>query len=163
MLSVINFAFAAPVVVQEHEVRVREVDAAKDGIATSPPSLGQGPLDKWLANAVGWANGLQIPRSSNLGHWQEEARQDNLRSRTDSNGSPKPSNPAPPTDPHANDPLSPSPSPPLGPGSTSQMPKSQSPTGEPDQLNPGTSTPHGNTDLNPSPYQGLGPIDTSDR
>jgi len=113
------------------------------------------------SDTVDWANGLQIPRSSHLGHWQKEARQDNLRSRTDSNNSPKLSNPAPPMDPHANDPLSLSP--PLGPGSTSQFPKSKSPTGEPDQLNPGTSMPHGNTYLNPSPYQGLGPIVTSDR
>ena len=59
--------------------------------------------------------------------------------------------------PHANDPLSPSP--PLGPGSTSQLPKSQSPTGEHDQLNLRPSSPHGNTDLNRSPYQGLGLTD----
>ena len=159
MPSVINFALAAPVVVQEHGVRVSEMDVAKDGTATSPPSLRRDLLDKWLENAADWTNGLPIPRSSDSGHWQEEEpMQHNLRSRTDSNGSPEPSNPAPPMDPHAN---GPSPSPPLGPGSTSHLPKS-SPTGEPYQLNTGTSTPHGNTDSISSPYQGQGPTDNSD-
>jgi hypothetical protein len=35
MLSVIDFAFAAPVVVQEREVRVSVVDATNDGTARS--------------------------------------------------------------------------------------------------------------------------------
>jgi hypothetical protein len=36
MLSVIDFALAAPVAVQKHEVRVSVVDAAMDGTATLP-------------------------------------------------------------------------------------------------------------------------------
>ena len=157
MLSVINFALAAPIVIQKPEVRVGELGAAKDGTATSPLSLRRDPLDKWPANAAlaDWTNGLPIPRMSDSGHWHEEPRHHNLRSQTDSNGSPEPSNPAPLMDPpHANDPLSPSP--PLGPGSTSQLPKSHSPTGEPDRLNP-PSSPDGNEDLNRSPF------DNSDR
>jgi hypothetical protein len=142
MLSVIDFALAAPVVIQEHEVRVNVVDAAKDGTA---------PSDKWPTNAADRTNTPMIPESSNSGHWrQQKPRQHNPRSPMDSNGSPEPSNPAPPIDINAN--YVQSSSPPPGPGPTSPSPTSQAPTDEPDLLNP--SSPHGNTDLNPSPYQG---------
>jgi len=147
MLPVIDFALAAPVVVQEHEVRVSVVDAAKDGTAPLPP---QRDLSyKRLANAQ------PIPRSSDSGHWREQ-RQYSLRLRTDSIGSLEPANPASPIGLHANNP--PSLSPPPGPGSTST---SQAPTDKPDPLNP--SSPHGNTYLTPSLYQGQGPTDNSDR
>ncbi|KAF8502018.1 hypothetical protein F5888DRAFT_1800527 [Russula emetica] len=129
MLSVIDFALAAPVVVQEHEVRVSVVDAAKDGTATSP--LRWYPSDKWPANAADRTNTPPILGSSNSGHWREQQpRQHNPRSRTDSNGSPEPSNPAPPIDS----------SPPPGPGSNPPSPPGQAPTDEPDLLNP--SSPH---------------------
>jgi hypothetical protein len=118
ILSVINFALATPVVVQEHEP----------------------------ANAADQTNAPPIPRSSDAGNWY------NLRSRTDSIGSPEPSNPA-------NNP--PSLSPPPGPGSTPSSPTSQAPTDETNTLNP--SSPHGNADLNTSLYQSQGPTDNSDR
>jgi hypothetical protein len=132
MLSVIDFALAAPVGVQEHEVRVSVGGAAKDRIAISP--LRRDPSDKWLANAADWTNAaaaLPIPRSSN----------------SDSD----------PTLPIAKPPLDlnadPIPSPPLqvGPGHTSPSLTSRSLTDEPDPLN--LPSPHGNTYLNPSPYQ----------
>jgi hypothetical protein len=134
LLSVIDFALAAPVVLQEHEVRVSVVDAAKGGTATSP--LRRDTSNKWLANAADRTNAPLIPRSSESGHWREqEPRQPNPRSRTDSKGSPEPSNPAPPIDLYANNPRSPSPPP--GPGSTSPSPSSRAPTAdEPDPLNP---------------------------
>jgi hypothetical protein len=140
MLSVIDFALAAPVATQEHEVRVSVGGAANDGAAMSPP-LRPDPSDKWPANAADRTNAPPIPRSSDSGHHgEQESRQHNPRSPTNSNGSPEPSNPnpAPPID--ANNP--PSPSPPPGPqaGSTSPLPASQASTNEP-------SSPHGNTDL----------------
>src|SRR6266852_6404872 len=105
MLSFIDLALTAPVVVQEHEVRVSVMDTTIDGTATSP--LRRDPSDKWPAD---WTNTPWIPRWSDSGHWREHVpRQYNLRSRTDSNGSPEPSNPAPPIDPYANNPPSPSP------------------------------------------------------
>jgi hypothetical protein len=65
MLSVIDFALAAPVVVQEHQV--------------SPPRP-----DPWPANAADRTNVPPISRSSDSGHWREqEPRQHNLKSRTD--------------------------------------------------------------------------------
>jgi hypothetical protein len=159
MLCVTDFALAAPVTVQGHEVRVRVVDAVKpvqDETATSP--LRRGPSDKWLMNAAGLTN-APIPRSSDSGHWRDqEPRQHDSRSRTESNGSPEPSNPPPPID--LNDNYSPSPSPPhidsnanhpaspsLRPGSgpTSPIPTSQTPPDEPGPLNP--SSPHGNADI----------------
>jgi hypothetical protein len=70
LLSVIDFALAAPVVAQEHEMRVSVVDAAIDG-TNAPP--------------------IPIPRSSDSGHWREH----NPRFWADSNGSPESSNPAP--------------------------------------------------------------------
>jgi hypothetical protein len=123
MLSVIDFALAAPVVVQEHGVHVSVVNAAKDGAATSP--LRRDPSDKWLASAADRTNPPPIPRSSDSGHWREqEPRQHNPRPRTYSKDSPEPSNPAPPIDPYANNPPNPSPAP--GPGSTSPPPTSHS-------------------------------------
>jgi hypothetical protein len=90
MLSIIDIALAAPVVVQEHEVRVSVVDAAKDGTAMSP--LRWDPSDKWLANAADRTNAPSIPRSSDSGHWREqEPRQHNPSSpqgNTDLNPSP---------------------------------------------------------------------------
>jgi hypothetical protein len=134
--SVIDFALAAPVVVQEHEVRVSVVGAANDRTATS--SLRRDPSNKWPANAPD-APPTPILRSSD---WRE-SRQHNLRSRTDSIGSPELSNSA---SLYANN-----------PPTTSPSPTNQAPTDEPD------SSPHGNTDLNPSPYEGQGPTDNSDR
>jgi hypothetical protein len=140
MLSIFNFALAAPVVVQEHEMHVSVVDAAKDRTATS--SLRRDPSDKWLANAADRTNPPPILRSSDSGHWREqEPGQRNPRSRGDSNGSPEPSNPAPPINLYANNY---NPRPPPGPGSTSSSPMSQVPTDESDPLNP--LSPHGNTD-----------------
>jgi hypothetical protein len=170
MLSVIDFALTAPVVVQKYEVRISAVDAAKDGTST--------------ASAADRTNAPPIPRSLDSGHWREqEPRQHNPSSRTDSNDPPEPSKPAlsidlnadyspspspPHIDPNANSPPSaspphidpnanspPPPPPPPGPESTSPLPTSQAPTDEPDPLNP--SSPHGNTYLNPSLYQGQGP------
>ena len=162
ILSVIGFAPAAPVVVQEHDVRVSGVDAAND--ETAPSRLRRDP---WQANssAADRTNAPLIPRSSarssDSGHWreQQEPRQHKPRSRTNSNYPPEPSNPAPPID--LTDDTPPSPSlPPARPGSTSPSLTSQAPTVEPDPLNP-SSSPHGNTDLNPSPYQGQGLTDDS--
>jgi len=119
ILSVVDFALAAPVVVREHEVRVSVVGAAKDGTAPSIP-------DKWLANATGRTNAPPIPRSSDSVHWREQEQE-----------------------PRQYDPYNPqSPSPPADPasGSTSPSPTSQAPTFEADPLNP--PSPHGNTDLN---------------
>jgi len=125
MLSIIDFALAAPVVVQKHS----GVDAAKDGKTTSPL--------RWDPST----NALPTSRSSDSGHWQEqEPGQDDLRSRTDSSGSPEPGEP--PNSPIANPP-SPSPSLRLGPGSTSRLPTSQAPTDKTDSLNPRPSSLHG--------------------
>jgi hypothetical protein len=80
MPSVIDFALAAPVVAQKHEVRVNAVDAANDGTATL--ALRRDPSDKWLANAADRTNALPIPRSSDSGHRREqpeEPRQHNPR------------------------------------------------------------------------------------
>ena len=140
MLSIINFVLAAPVpvVVQNREVGVSGVDAAKDDTATSP--LRRGPSES--------TNALPSPRSSDLGYWQEQEPRHDLRSRTDSDssGSGEPGEPSnPPIDPLANPPR-----PTLLPGSasTSRLPTSQAPAEEIDPLNPGSS---GNTDLNTSP------------
>ena len=142
MLSIIDFALTAPVVVQKHS----GVDAAKDGKTT---------YSLWDPST----NALPTPRSSDSGHWKEqEPRQHDLRSRTDSSGSPEPGEPS--NSPIANPPSpSPSPSLRLDPGSTSRLPTSQAPTDEPDPLNLGPSSLHGNTYLNPS----SGPTDNSDR
>ena len=163
--SVVDFVLAAPVVVQEHKVRISVVDAAKDGTDTSPlrRRRGRDPSGKWPANAADRTNAPPIPRSSDSGHWREhEPRQHNPRPRTESKGSPEPSNPAPSIDLYANNPPGPSSSPPPPePGSASPLPLSQAPTDEPDPLNP--SSLHGNTDLNSSHYQGQGPTDNFDR
>jgi hypothetical protein len=141
MLSVIDFALAAPVAVQEHEVRVSVVDAAMDGTATSP--LRQDPSDKWLANAADRANAPPTLRSPDSGHWREhEPRQQT-----------GPLKPALSIDLNVDPPEDQSPRPLPGPGSTFPSLTSQAPTDEHDPLNPGPSSPHGNTDLNPSPYQ----------
>ena len=145
MLSVIDFALAAPVVVREHD------SMADNGIAVSPLR----PDPSWSANAVDQINAPPIPRSSDLGDWwEQEPGYHNPRSRTDSIGSPEPSNPA-------NNP--PSLSPPAGPGSTPPLPTSQAPTDETDPLKLNPSSPHGNADLNLSLYQGQGPTDNSYR
>jgi hypothetical protein len=137
ILSVIDFALAAPVVVQEHELRFSVVDTANDGAAMS--LLRWDPSDKWPADAADWTNAPLIPRSSDSGHHREqESRQHDPRSPTDSTGSPEPSTPAPPIGLHADNPPSPPAGP--GPGSTSSLPTRQAPTNEP-------SSPHGNTDL----------------
>jgi hypothetical protein len=129
MLSVIDFALAAPVVVREHEVRVSVVDAAKGGTATSP--LRRDPSDKWLANAADRTNAPTIPRSSESVHWREqEPRQYNPTPQKDSNVSPEPSNPARPIDPYTSNLLSRSP--PAGPGSTSPSPTPTHDTPAPD-------------------------------
>ena len=133
LLFVIDFALAAPVVLQEREIRISVVDITKGGTATSP--LRWDPLNKWLASADR-TNAPPTPRSSDQGHWRGwEARQHNP---TDSNGPPEPLNRAPLIDLNT---LYSSPSP---PGSTSPLPTSQAPTGEPTPLNP--SSPHGNTE-----------------
>jgi hypothetical protein len=134
MLSVIDVAPTAPVLVQEHEMRVSVVDAAKDGTATLP--LRRDPSDKWLANAADRTNTPPIPisSSSDSGHWwEQDLRQHNPRPRRDLNDSPGPS--------------------------TSPSPTSQAPTDEPNLLNP--PSPNGNAYLNLSPYQGL--TDNSDK
>ena len=76
LFSVLDFALAAPVVagVREHEVRVSVMDAAKDG----------------LANA---ADRINVPRSSDSGHWREHEPRNH-----DQIDSPGPSNPAPAID-----------------------------------------------------------------
>jgi len=135
VLSVIEFALAAPVVVQEHEVRVSVVPANAAVDRTNAP-----PIRRLLDSP---------------GHWREqEPRQhhDNPRWGTDSSGSPEPSN----IDLDANNPPTPSLSPPPGPGSTSLSPAShwQAWIDELDPLNP--SSPHGNTDINSSHHRGPG-------
>jgi hypothetical protein len=90
MLSVIDFTLAAPVVVQEHEVRI-SVDTAKDGTATLP--LRRDPSDKWLANA---ADPTNAPRSSDSGHWRgQEPKQHNPRRRRYFNDAAPPKDPSP--------------------------------------------------------------------
>ena len=97
------------------------MDAAIDETATS--RLRRDPSDKRPADRT---NSPWILRSSDSGHWREHVpRQYNLRSRTDSNGSPEPSNPAPPIDLNADYP--PSPSPPWYPGSPSRSPTHDAP------------------------------------
>ena len=143
-ISIINFALAAPVAVKKYEVRVKGVDVAKDGTTTSPPRRDSS------------TNALPTPRSSDPGYWQEqERRQLDLASRTDSDGSPEPGEPS--KQPIDLFPNPPSPSLRLGPGSTSQSPTDQAPTDKPDPLNQAPSSLHGNTDLtylNSSLYQG---------
>ncbi|KAI0272018.1 hypothetical protein BGY98DRAFT_180955 [Russula aff. rugulosa BPL654] len=99
MLSVIDFAFAAPVVVQEREVRVSVVDAANDGTARSPLRRDQ----------------------SDSGYWRKQVPRYNPGSRTDSND---PSNAAPPIE--LNDP--PTPDVPPGFESASLLSTNQAPT-----------------------------------
>lgn len=66
ILSLINFARAAPVVIREvQEVYVNAVDAAEDG---SAPSQKPRPRDDWLATAAGQTSAPMTPRLPNLGH-----------------------------------------------------------------------------------------------
>jgi hypothetical protein len=150
MLSVIEFAaLAAPVVVQEHEVRVSVVGAAKDGTATSP--LRRDPSDKWLANAADRTNAPPIPRSSDSGYrGAQEPRQHN------------PDNPAPPI---AKPPLDlnvdPIPSPRVGPlAGPSPGPTTSSTSQEPTQHNPALPIAKPPLDLNvdPIPSPRVGPL-----
>lgn len=80
ILSVIDFALAAPVVVQEHEARVSVVDVAKDGTATSP--LRRDP-------AADRTNARPIPR-------EQEPRQHNKRMPPPGSTPPPESTPPPP-------------------------------------------------------------------
>ena len=103
MFSIIDFALAAPVVVQERGVRVSVVDPVKDETVTS--ALRRDPSDKWPANAADWTNEPPIPRSLDSRPGQHNPRQ------RGSNGSPAPSNPAPSIDSYGNNPLRVSPPP----------------------------------------------------
>ena len=140
ILSIIDFALAAPVVVQNRGVGISGVGASKDGTATSP--LRRDPS----------TNALPTARSLDSGHWQEqEPRQHDLVSRAGPGGPPEPGEPSnPPIDPFAGPP---SPTLRLDPGSTSRLPTSPVPTEGIDPLNPWPSSLHGNTDSNPPPYQ----------
>jgi hypothetical protein len=151
ILSVINFALAAPVVVQQHEVRASVVDLTNDGTTTS--ALRRDPSFKWPASVADQTNASPISRSSDSGILRgQEPMQHNLRSPTDSNDLPEPSNPPPPKDLRTDN----APSPSVPPGFPASSPMGQAPSDEP---NP--SSPHGNTDFNTSPYQG--PTDNSHR
>jgi hypothetical protein len=119
MLSVIDFAFAAPVVVQEREVRVSVVDAANDGTARS--TLRRDQSGKWPANVADRTDAPLIPRLSDSGYWRKQVPRYNPGSRTDSND---PSNPAPPIE--LNDP--PTPDVPPGFESASLLSTNQAPT-----------------------------------
>jgi hypothetical protein len=69
ILSIINFARAAPVVVRRvHEVHVNVVDVAEDGTATSEKRWDSGPSDDWLANAADQTSVPTAPRLSALDH-----------------------------------------------------------------------------------------------
>ena len=119
MLSVIDFAFAAPVVVQERDVRVSVVDATNDGTTRSP--LRRDQSDKWPANAADRTGAPLIPRLSDSGYWRKQVQKHNPESRTDSN---EPSNPAPPIE--LDDP--PTPDVPPGFESASFLSTNQAPT-----------------------------------
>ena len=68
ILSIINFARAAPVVVRGvHEVHVNVVDVAEDGAATSQKPWDSGRRD-WLANAADETSSPTTPRSPDLDH-----------------------------------------------------------------------------------------------
>jgi hypothetical protein len=91
ILSVINLASAAPLLVQEiHEVRVDVVDVPKNKITTL--QKGWDTPDKWRRNAAGWTNTPPSARSSHSDHWSEqELGVHNARSpKTDPNASPQP-------------------------------------------------------------------------
>ena len=122
---VVDFALAAPAVIQKPRVRVSRVDAVKDEMATS--LLRRDSSGKW-----------------STGHWREqESRQHNQRPRDDSNGSP------PPNPVLLNEPPGLPVDQPPGPASALAS-SSRSLTDEPDPLN--TPWPHGNVDSNTSPY-----------
>jgi hypothetical protein len=48
MLSIIDFALAAPVVIQDHEVRVSAANTARDGPYTNNPLSGLGLVARWV-------------------------------------------------------------------------------------------------------------------
>ncbi|KAI0272008.1 hypothetical protein BGY98DRAFT_180141 [Russula aff. rugulosa BPL654] len=93
ILSVINFALAAPLVIREkHEVRVDVVDAAKDGTAASQVLTRWGPRGTPSeSNGNDWTDGSSSPESSDQpgpgphSPW--------LGSESDHNRSPRPSSP----------------------------------------------------------------------
>ena len=190
MLSVINFALAAPVVVQKREMHVSEaVDSRTDSSPLRRDSLG-----KWLANAADRTNALPIPRSSS-GPWLElEPRQHYPIDSPEGSGGSKPLPlwdlnylplPSPTGQPPTNQ--LPTGEPSTSEPSTSKPPTSKPPTDEPHSLNPSSTSgnidlnilpqdqgsiddshtlspsPHGNAYLNLSPYQGQGLTDNSDR
>jgi hypothetical protein len=69
ILSIINFARAAPVVVRgAHEVHVNVVDVAEDGTARSQKRWDSGPRDDWLANAADQTSAPTTPRLADLDH-----------------------------------------------------------------------------------------------
>ena len=88
MLSIIDLALAAPVVVQNRGVGISGVGASKDG--TSTPPLRRDPL----------TNALPTARPLDSGHWQElEPRQHDLMSRAGPGWPPEPGEPSnPPID-----------------------------------------------------------------
>ena len=169
MLFVIDFALAAPVVVQKREVHVSRADEMID---TSP--LGRDPSSKWLANTVDRANTLLILRSSDSGHWlEQEPRQHNPIDSNDppeGSGGPKPLplwdlNDSPPPSPTDQPPTNqlPTGEPSTSQHSTSELPTSQPPasehpTDEPHPLNPSSTS--GDIDLN-HPLQDQGATDDS--
>ena len=115
MISVIDFALAAPVVVQKRALHVSGED---DGTDTSPLRL---------ANAAYRTNTLPIPRPSDSGHWLEQEPRQHNPIDSGSGGS----KPLPLWD--LNDTPPPSP--------TSQPPTNQLSTGEPSTSQPSTSQP----------------------
>jgi hypothetical protein len=96
ILSIINFARAAPLVVKRvhevHEVRVNVVDVvvAEDGTTTSQKGWDSGPRDDWLATAADQTSEPTTPRLPDLDH--------SLRSPTRLNN--QPSSSALSTGPH---------------------------------------------------------------
>jgi hypothetical protein len=68
ILSIINFARAAPIVIRgAHEVHLNMVDAAEDGTAASQKQWDSGPRDDWLANAADQTSAPTTPPVARLG------------------------------------------------------------------------------------------------
>src|SRR6266566_1790361 len=69
ILSIINFARAAPVVVRRvHEVHLNVVGVAEDGTVTSQKQWNPGPRDDWVANAADQTSAPTTPRLPDLDH-----------------------------------------------------------------------------------------------
>ncbi|KAF8494566.1 hypothetical protein F5888DRAFT_1805313 [Russula emetica] len=69
ILSIINFARAAPVVVRRvHEVHVNVVDVAEDETARSQRRWDSGPRDDWLADAEDQTSAQMTLRLADLDH-----------------------------------------------------------------------------------------------